>query len=341
MREVAVALLAALGTLFRSRPSLALEAFALHHQLAVVRRQAPARLRLQPIDRLVWVWLSSVWKQWGGAVHIVSPDTVVRWHRRGFGLYSRWKSGTRPGRRPISTDVRALIRCMQVDNPTWGAPRIHGELLKLGFDVSQATVAKYLRRRATPPSQTWRTFLANHASQIASIDFFTVPTATFRVLFVFVVLSHDRRRIVHVNVTAHPTAAWTAQQLREAWPSTDPPRFVLRDRDSIYGDTFRAAVRALGIEDVVTARHSPWQNPFVERVIGTLRRECVDHVNVWNERALRRVLRAYLPYYHDWRTHLSLGKDAPRARQVDRATGPVVAVPHVGGLHHHYERRAA
>jgi putative transposase len=176
------------------------------------------------------------------------------------------------------------------------APRIHGELLKLGFDVSQATVAKYLRRRATPPSQALRTFLANHASQIASIDFFTVPTATFRVLFVFVVLSHDRRRIVHVNVTSHPTAAWTAQQLRD---------------------------------------------PFVERVIGTLRRECVDHVIVWNDRALRRVLRAYLPYYHDWRTHLSLGKDAPHEREVDRAAGPVVTVPHVGGLHHHYERRAA
>jgi putative transposase len=218
---------------------------------------------------------------------------------------------------------------------------VHGEFLKLGFDVSQATVAKYLRRRATPPSQTWRTFLANHASQIASIDFFTVPTATVRVLFVFVVLSHDRRRIVHVNVTSHPTAAWTAQQLREAWPTTDPPRFVLRDRDSIYGDTFRAAVEALGSEEVVTAPRSPWQNPFVERVIGTLRRECVDHVIVWNERALRRVLRAYVPYYHDWRTHLSLGKDAPHAREVDRAAGPVVAVPHVGGLHHHYERRAA
>jgi putative transposase len=230
---------------------------------------------------------------------------------------------------------------MQADNPTWGAPRIHGELLKLGFDVSQATVAKYLRRRSTPPSQTWRAFLANHASQIASIDFFTVPTATFRVLFVFVVLSHDRRRIVHLNVTAHPTAAWTAQQLREAWPATDPPRFVLRDRDSIYGDTFRAAVRALGSEEVVTAPHSPWQNPFVERVIGTLRRECVDHVIIWNERALRRVLRAYLPYYHDWRTHLSLGKDAPHEREVDRVIGPVLAVPHIGGLHHHYERRAA
>jgi putative transposase len=296
MLEVAVALLAALGTPFRSRASLALEVFALHHQLAVVRRQAPARLRLQPIDRLVWVWLSSVWKQWRGAVHIVSPDTAVRWHRRGFGLYWRWKSRTRPERRPISTDVRALIRCTQVDNPTWGAPRIHGELLKLGFDVSQATVAKYLRRRATPPSQTWRTFLANHVSQIASIDFFTVPTATFRVLFAFVVLSHDRRRIVHANVTAHPTAAWTAQQLRD---------------------------------------------PFVERVIGTLRRECVDHVIVWNERALRRVLRAYLPYDHDWRTHLSLGKDAPHARQVDSCIGRIDALPHVGGLHHHYDRRAA
>jgi putative transposase len=210
MLEVAVALLAALGTPFRSRASLALEVFALHHQLAVVRRQGPARLRLQPTDRLVWVWLSSVWKQWRGAVQIVSPDIVVRWHRRGFGLYSWWRSQRHAGRPPISKDLRSLIRRMQADNPTWRARRIHGELLKLGFDVSQATVAKYLRRRATPPSQTWRTFLANHASQIASIDFFTVPTATFRVLFVFVVLSHDCRRIVHVNATAHPTATWAA-----------------------------------------------------------------------------------------------------------------------------------
>jgi putative transposase len=217
----------------------------------------------------------------------------------------------------------------------WGAPRIHGELKKLGIDVSQASVAKYLGRCGGSPSQSWRTFLTNHVSQLASIDFFTVPTATFRVLFVFVVLSHDRRRIVHVNVTAHPTAAWTAQQLREAWPWDTAPRFVIRDRDAIYGSEPRRTVRQMGIEEVLTAPRCPWQNPFVERVIGSLRRECLDHVIVWNERSLRRHLQRYLAYYHEWRTHLSLAKDAPAPRTAQPpACGTIVSFPHVGGLHH-------
>jgi transposase InsO family protein len=230
-----------------------------------------------------------------------------------------------------------------VTNPLWGAPRIHGELRKLGIEISQATVAKYLRRRPrTPHRQTWHTFLTNYVTQLASIDFFTVPTATFRVLFVFVALSHDRRRIVHANVTAHPTAIWTAQQLREAWPWADAPRFLIRDRDGVYGEAFGHAIRSLGIEEVLTAPRSPWQNPFVERVIGSIRRECLDHVIIWNERALRRHLRRYLSDYHQWRTHLSLEKDAPIARAVQPpSAGRIVAVPHVGGLHSHYERRAA
>jgi len=241
-----------------------------------------------------------------------------------------------------TTQPSGLIRQMRQANPLWGAPRIHGELQKLGIEVSQASVAKYLGRRDGPPSQSWRTFLTNHVSQLASIDFFTVPTATFRVLFVFVVLSHDRRRIVHMNVTAHPTSAWTAQQLREAWPWDSAPRFVLRDRDAIYGSDLQRAVRQMGIDEVLTAPRSPWQNPFVERVIGSIRRECLDHVVVWNERSLRRHLQRYLPYYHEWRTHLSLDKDAPIPRAVQPPTcGAIVSVPHVGGLHHHYERRAA
>lgn len=238
--------------------------------------------------------------------------------------------------------IRALIRQMHAANPLWGAPRIHGELQKLGLTVSQSTVAKYLGRRDHPPSPTWRTFLTNHLCQLASIDFFTVPTATFRVLFVFLVLSHDRRRIVHVNVTAHPTAAWTGQQLRDAWPWNTAPQFVIRDRDTIYGPDLRRAALAMGIEEVLTAPRAPWQNPFVERVIGSIRRECLDHVIVWNERALRRHLQQYLAYYHEWRTHLSLDKDAPVARAVQPPRGgPIVRIPHLGGLHHHYERRAA
>ena len=211
----------------------------------------------------------------------------------------------------MAVAIRELIRRMHAANPLWGAPRIHGELLKLGLTVSQSTVAKYLGRCDGPSSQTWRIFFANHVAQLASIDFFTVPTATFRVLFVFVVLSHDRRRIVHLNVTEHPTTAWTAQQLREAWPWDTAPRFVIRDRDGIYGPELHHVTHAMDVEEVPTAPRSPWQNPFVERVIGSLRRECLDHIIVWNERALRRSLKQYLVYYHEWRTHLSLDKDAP------------------------------
>jgi transposase InsO family protein len=293
---------------------------------------------------LLWVLLSRLWPNWRRAVQIVTPDTVVHWHRRGFALYWRWRSRPRrPGRPAVAADIRALIRRMQAANPLWGAPRIHGELRKLGIEIAQATVAKYLARYGgKTPSPTWRTFLTNHVSQIASVDFFTVPTATFRVLFVFVVLLHDRRRIVHVNVTAHPTAAWTAQQIREAWPWDTAPRFVIRDHDTIYGSDLRRTAQAMGIEDVLTAPRSPWQNPFVERVIGSMRRECLDHVIVWNERALRRHLQRYLEYYHESRTHLSLDKDAPVPRAVQPLTcGPIVQVPHLGGLHHHYERRAA
>jgi putative transposase len=338
-----VALLASLRVTICSRLEVAAEILALRHQLAVLQRTTLKRPRLRPLDRLLWVLLSSVWPNWRQAVQIVTPATVVRWHRRAFAAYWRWNSQPRRiGRPALASSLRALIRQMREANPLWGAPRIHGELQKLGIDVSQATVAKYLGRRRGPPSQSWRTFLTNHVAQLASIDFFTVPTATFRVLFVFVVLSHDRRRIVHVNVTAHPTAAWTAQQLREAWPWDTAPRFVIRDRDAIYGSAPWRTAQQMGVEEVLTAPRSPWQNPFVERVIGSLRRECLDHVIVWNERSLRRHLQHYLAYYHEWRTHLSLDKDAPVSRAAQPpACGTIVPVPHVGGLHHHYERRAA
>jgi len=339
------ALCAAFRATLRSRLELQAEILALRHQLAVVHRQAPKRLRLGRADRLLWVLLSWLWPDWRRAIQIVTPDTVVRWHRRAFALAWSWKSRRRrPGRPTVAADLRALIRQMQGANPLWGAPRIHGELRKLGIEIAQTTVAKYLRRHGgSAPSQTWRAFLTNQVSQLASIDFFTVPTVTFRVLFVFVVLAHDRRRIVHLNVTAHPTDAWTAQQLREAWPCDTLPRFLLRDRDAIYGPDLRRAARAMGVEEVVTAPQAPWQNPFVERLIGSLRRECLDHVIVWNERALRRHLQRYVAYYHDWRTHLALAKDAPVPRPVQPPTGGsvVVQVRHLGGLHHHYERRAA
>ena len=344
MPALLTAWFAALRSVVRSRLELGAEILALRHQLAVLQRQAPKRLRLGHADRWLWVLLSRLWRNWRGALQIVRPDTVVRWHRRGFALYWRWRSSARRARRPaLAADVRVLIRQMHAANPLWGAPRVHGELRKLGIHIAQATVAKYLTRQpGTPPSQTWRTFLSNHVSQLASVDFFTVPTVTLRVLFVFVVLSHDRRRIVHFNVTAHPTAAWTGQQLREAWPWNTAPRFLIRDRDNIYGSALRPVAQAMGIDEVLTAPRAPWQNPFVERLIGSLRRECLDHVIVWNERSLRRHLQQYLAYYHEWRTHLSLDKDAPAPRAEQPPTcGRIVEVPHVGGLHHHYERRAA
>ena len=231
---------------------------------------------------------------------------------------------------------------MQSENIGWGAPRIHGELLKLGIEISQATVSKYMLHRRKPPSQTWRTFLENHTDCLASIDFFTVPTATFRILYVFIVLRHDRRHIVHFNVTANPTAQWTVQQLVEAFPFDTAPRYLLRDRDSIYGEIVQRRIKSLGIEDVITAPRSPWQNSFVERMIGSIRRDCLAHVIVFNERDLRRILRGYLSYYHTSRTHLSLFKDSPDTRAVEPPElGNIVAFPCVGGLHHRYMRVAA
>ena len=227
-------------------------------------------------------------------------------------------------------------------NPLWGAPRIHGELLKLGLNISQRTVGRLMPRRAKPPSQTWRTFLQNHVADLVSVDFFVVPTVTFRVLYVFVVLLHYRRKVVHFNVTDSPTAAWTAQQIIEAFPHDSAPRFLLRDRDSIYGGEFRRRVKSIGIAQVLTTPRSPWQNPFAERVIGAIRRELLDHVIVLNEGHLRRRLHNYFRYYHGSRRHLALAKDAPESRAVEpSAHGQVVALPQVGGLHHRYARRAA
>ena len=227
-------------------------------------------------------------------------------------------------------------------NPLWGAPRIHGELLKLGIDVGQTTVSKYMVKPTRPPSQTWRSFLANHAKDIASIDFFTVPTATFRVLYVFLVLNNARRRIVHFNITAAPTATWTGQQIVESFPWNTSPRYLLRDRDGVYDAAFDRRVAALEMEQMRTSPRSPWQNPYVERLIGSIRRECLDHVVVLNARHLRRVLREYIDYYNSTRTHLGPGKDCPEPRPVESAdAGPIRPAPVLGGLHHSYYRQAA
>ena len=328
--------------IFADRVALHTEILALRQQVAVLKRKRPRPL-LRKADRAFWVILSCLWPGWRHALVIVSPETVIGWHRKGFRLFWTWKSRRRkPGRPPVSREIRHLVRRMSRENTRWGAPRIHGELLKLGFSISQAAVSKYMVRYPSPPSQSWRTFLTNHADCLASIDFFVVPTATFHLLFGFIVLHHERRQIVHFGVTANPTMAWVAQQIREAFPWGTAPRYLIRDRDGAYGQSFRSTVTAMGVEEVVTAPRSPWQNPYVERLIGSVRRECLDHSIILNERHLRRILGSYLDYYHGSRTHLSLGKDTPDGRPVQPAgSGTVISLPKVGGLHHRYERLAA
>ena len=312
---------------------LQLELLALRHQLATMKRMSP-RPSLRPTNRLLWVLLSRLLPNWRDVLVIVTPETVIGWHRKGFRLFWTWKSRRpRGGRPPVPREVRDLIRRMSRENPLWGAPRIHGELLKLSIKVSEATVSKYMSRSSKPPSQTWRTFLRNHANCMASMDFFVLPTATLRLLFVFIVLHHHRRRIVQIGVTAQPTAAWVAQLITEAFPWDTAPRYMIGDRDSVYGAVVLARLKVMGIEDVVTAPRSPWQNPFAERVIGSIRRECLDHVIVFNETHLRRILASYVTYYHGSRTHLSLSKDSPLPHTTGRRkNAPLDAIqPSVGG----------
>jgi len=329
-------------SVFRTRQALILENAALRHQIDVLQRNS-GRPSLRWRDRAFWDVLSCIWPDWRKTLYIVQPETVVRWHRKGFRFYWRWKSRYQwPGRPKVSRDVQELIRQMSQANPLWGAPRIHGELLKLGIDVSQATVSKYMIKPEHRPSQSWQTFLTNHARDMVSIDFFTVPTATFRVLYVFLVLDNARRKILHFNVTDSPTAKWTGQQIAEAFPWDTAPRYLIRDRDGIYGFDFTRRVSSLGIEQIVTAPRSPWQNPYVERVIGSIRRECLDHVIAFDEQHLRRVLREYVDYYHRSRTHLGLEKDCPVPRPIEPAVmGDIQSESILGGLHHRYTRMAA
>ena len=309
MSSLFVAFFALTASTFRTRAALQAEILALRQQLGVFQKNGPRRLRLHRCDPLLWVLLYRFWSGWRRCLAMVQPDTVIRWHRKAFAWHWTRKSRRLPGRPEVAANIRDLVRRMSQANPLWGAPRIHGELLKLGIAVAQSTVARYLPRPRKPPSQTWRTFLTNHLTQTAAIDFFTVPTATFRVLFVLVVLSHERRRVLHFGVTEHPTEEWTMQQMREAFPWDAAPRYVLRDGDAIYGRDFAAMIRHMGIEEVPTAPRSPWQNPFAERLVGSIRRECLDHVIVWNERSLRRTLHNYFAYYQSYA--FSLGQRRP------------------------------
>jgi transposase InsO family protein len=330
-------ILVALASPLKSKCQLELENVALRHQVMVLRRQARGRMRLTNPDRLFLVqlyrWFPSILQ----VLAIIQPETVVRWHRAGFRCYWRWKSHWRGGRPQIDAELRSLIRRMSIENPICGAPRIHGELLKLGFSVAQSTVAKYMVKRWKPPSQGWRTFLRNHASDIAAMDLFVVPTLGFSLLYAFVIVRLDRRELIWINVTRNPTAEWIARQLTEAFPWDEAPGYLIRDNDRIYGDAALCRIRAMGIRDKPIAPAAPWQNGFAERLIGSIRRECLDHLVVLSEARLRRMLQSYADYYNKIRTHRSLAKDAPAFRSVHRI-GNVASHAILGGLHHHYVR---
>jgi transposase InsO family protein len=332
-------LLAALVTALTDRNHLAVENAALRQQILVLQRSV-TRARLDDTDRMFWIFLRRFVRGWRDMLYIVQPETVTRWHRNGFRYYWKKRSNATPGRPPIGRDVIALIKRLSTENALWGAPRIQSELALLGHRVAESTVSKYMVRHPRCDSQTWRTFLRNHMTVAAGCDFFVVPTLTFKVLYVFIVLSHDRRRILHVNVTRHPTAKWTAHQILEAFPYDEAPRFLHRDRDSIYGPAFRHRAKALGIDEVISAKQSPWQNPFAERAIGSIRRECTDHIIALGERHLLRTLREYVAYYNQSRTHLSLDRNAPEPRPVEWKGGDVIATPVLNGLHHTYSRAA-
>jgi transposase InsO family protein len=294
--------LAVLASSFKSKSRLEAENMALRHQLNVLRRKVRGRVWLTNDDRWFFVqlyrWFPSILQ----VLTVVRPETVGRWHRTGFRLYWRWKSRSRGGRPKIEAELRALIRRMNRENPLWGAPRIHGELLKVGFEVAQSTVAKYMVKRRGPPSQEWRTFLHNHAPDIAAMDMFVVPTIGFKLLYAIAIMRLDRRCLVWTNVTMNPTAEWIARQITEAFPWDQSPRYLLRDRDRSYGSIVRRRLQAMGIRDHPTAPRSPWQNGHVERLIGSIRRECLDHIVVMGEASLRRTLKAYARYYNEVRT---------------------------------------
>jgi transposase InsO family protein len=340
-----LALLSAVRVFFRSRQDNALEILALRQQVAVLKRKRP-RPRLNPWDRLFWTTLRRVWSRWTDVLIVVKPETVVGWHRAGFRLFWKWRSRAGGGRPATTAEIRTLIRRVAEENPTWGAPKIHGELLKLGLTVSEQTVARYLRRvrRRGDPGQRWLTFLANHREIIAALDFFTVPTVTFKLLYCFFVIEHGRRKIRHFNVTPQPTAEWVVQQLREAFPEIGPLRYIVLDRDAKFNADVLAFLKATDLLPKRTSIQSPWQNGIAERWVGGCRRELLDHVIPLNEEHLRRLVRDYVSYFHEDRIHDGLGKDTPNRRPVQKKPCPeatVLSSARLGGLHYRYSWREA
>jgi hypothetical protein len=332
--------------LFRSRRDLLLENLALRQQLSVMVRKQPRRWLTLP-DKIFWTTLSRFWSGWKRAILIVQNESVVRWHRAGFKLYWTWISLRRMSvrRRPTSKQLRELIFRMVAENSTWGAPRIHGELKILGFQISERTVLNWMRKapQNPEPAKRWVTFLSNHREAIAAMDFFTVPTLTFGALYCFFVIAHDRRRILHFNATRHPSSAWVSQQLREAFPYDSPPKYLIRDQDAIFGTEVVDTIEALGTKSKRTAFKSPWQNDIAKRFVGSCRRDLVDHVIVLNERHLKRLMAEYVRYHHDDRTHLGLDKQTPAGRVAAAETtmsAKIISIPRLGGLHHRYDLAA-
>ncbi len=330
-----------LRLIFRSKHDVVLENLALRQQL-VVQQRSIKRPKIKNCDRIFWIWLSRFWSNWKASLIVVKPPTVIGWHKKGFKSYWKRKS-RRVGRPNIDWELIKLIRKMQKENVTWSAQRIQGELNKLGFEVCDNTVAKYMiKSKDGDPSkrQRWLTFLNNHARHIVGIDFVVVRTVFFKAIYVFVAISHDRRKILHFAVTANPHSQWAIQQLRETFAFNETAKYVIRDNDTIFSDDFKTHINNFGLEDTPTAPRSPWQNPIAERVLGTLRRECLDHVIILNEKHLHSVLDEYInDYYNVSRTHMSLGKDSPVPRPV-QASGKIVSKPILGGLHHVYSRVA-
>jgi len=340
-----LALSAAARVFFRSRHDTALEILALRQQVIVLKRKRP-RPRLNHLDRMFWTTLCQVWSRWAEVLVVVRPETVVGWHRAGFRLFWKWRSRARGGRPKTTAEIRTLIRRLAEENATWGAPKIHGELQKLGFVVSETSVGRYLRsiRRRGDPGKQWLTFLANHREVIAAFDFFTVPTATFKLLYCFFVIEHDRRKILHFNVTRYPTAEWVVQQLREAFPEAGPYRYVILDRDAKFNSSVLQFLEATGLEPKRTSIRSPWQNGIAERWVGSCRRELLDHVIPLNDEHLRRLVRDYVAYFHQDRIHDALSKDTPHCRPVENKPCPqatLISNARLGGLHHRYSWRTA
>jgi hypothetical protein len=325
---------------FASKSQLILENIFLHKQLEIYQRYDP-KLKISGTDRMFFSLMKGLLYNWKERLFIVKPNTLIKWHRLGFRHFWKWKSGTEGGRPSMNLEIIILIKKMANENPDWGAPRIHSELLMLGYKICESTVQRYMPKKGKRTNgQNWKTFLKNHSKEIISIDFLTVPTVNFKLLHVLVVLEHHRRELIYFNVTKNPTAEWSLQQIRNILMDYDAPRFLIRDRDNKYGKLLDGKNNGFGIDEIVTSYRSPWQNGYCERVIGSIKRECLDHLIILNESHLRNILFEYFSYYNKYRTHLGINKDSPEGRPV-QTEGKIDKIPVVNGLHHGYYRKAA